>query len=158
MPLPQMPLINVLLIITAVSRTRRKLEMKKVLLLGSSFSAVPMLLTLKKLGYSVAVCGNLPNDPCHLYADKSFLVDYSSYNDVELIIENERFDFIVPTCNDEGYFVGSRLAEKYGFPGFDSYSNTEAIHIKSRFREVLDSLGLPSPKARKQPSHGYDIN
>ena len=48
--------------------------MKKVLLVGSSFSAMPLLEELKKRAFHVSVCGKYRTDPCHYYADNSFLL------------------------------------------------------------------------------------
>ena len=47
------------------------------LLVGSSFSAIPLFFALKRRGLRVEVCGNLPGDPCHQYADASHAIDYS---------------------------------------------------------------------------------
>ncbi|MFN4021484.1 MAG: ATP-grasp domain-containing protein [Hydrogenophilus thermoluteolus] len=119
--------------------------MKKVLLLGSSYSAIPIFFLLKSHGYTVHVCGYKRNDPCHKHADKSHFIDYSKQHDVCKIIENELIDFIVPTCNDYSYLTGSFLSEKYKFPGFDSYKTTCKLHLKNEFRILAKDLNLPIP-------------
>jgi formate-dependent phosphoribosylglycinamide formyltransferase (GAR transformylase) len=73
---------------------------KKALLVGSSFSAAPILFALKKYGIKVSVCGKAENDPCHQYADGSFYIDYSRPDKLMAILESNKFDFLVPTCND----------------------------------------------------------
>lgn len=118
---------------------------QKVLLLGSSFSAVPIYKALKSMGFFVAVCGCKKNDPLHQYADKSFYIDYSDLVKVQKILESEEFDFLVPSCNDTSYIIGGLLAEKFCFPGYDKYSTILKIHTKNLFRDFLIECGLECP-------------
>ncbi|WP_217126451.1 ATP-grasp domain-containing protein [Hydrogenophilus thiooxidans] len=120
--------------------------MKKTLLLGSSYSAIPLFFLLKKKGFKVHVCGNKKNDPCHKFADKSYYADYSNYQNIIKIIENEQFDYIIPTCNDYSYLTGSILSEKYNFPGFDTFETTKKLHHKNEFRTIAKTLKLPIPE------------
>ncbi|MDA7818353.1 ATP-grasp domain-containing protein [Sulfurimonas sp.] len=108
----------------------------KVLLIGSSFSAISLLIYIKKLGYSVSVCGALKDDPCHLYADESFYIDYSKKDELLKLCKNNHFDFIVPTCNDFSYNSASYVATELGlYFGFDNYQTTMLLHTKDSFKE-----------------------
>jgi formate-dependent phosphoribosylglycinamide formyltransferase (GAR transformylase) len=119
---------------------------KKALLVGSSFSAVPMFFALKRHGLHVSVCGNVPGDPCHQYADASFYIDYSSPDALRHAVEEGAFDYLVPTCNDYSYMSCAQIAERHAFPGIDVYETALALHTKDEFRKVTSSLGLPIPK------------
>lgn len=119
---------------------------KKALLVGSSFSAAPVLFALKKYGIQVSVCGKVSTDPCHQYADRSYYVDYSRPDDLMSIVESDKFDFLVPTCNDYSYMSCAKVADKYHFPGFDSLEIAATLHTKDAFRVVTRNLSVPAPR------------
>lgn len=119
---------------------------KKVLLIGTSFSAVPLFQELRG-DYIISVCGGLKDDPCHKYADKSFYIDYSNKEKLLQLCIDEKFDFIVPSCNDYAYNSASYVATKLNkYNGFDSYETTLLLHTKNAFRNFLLKNNLPSPK------------
>lgn len=120
---------------------------KRVLLVGSNFSSLPLLFALKRRGFHVTVCGNRPDEPCHVHADCSVMIDYS---DAEALLSAAReggFDFIVPTGNDVAYISSTVVANRLGMPGFDSIETTNIIHTKRAFREFADSHSIPSPRS-----------
>lgn len=118
----------------------------KVLLVGSSFSAVPILFDLKKRGAYVAVIGKYENDPCHSYADQSFYEDYSDKKRLLAIFKDGEFDYIVPSCNDYAYLSCAYVANIVGLPGFDTPKLTEVFHFKDRFRSFCEKNAIPVPK------------
>ena len=134
-------------------------NIKNVLLLGSSYSALPILEFLKYKGYHVSVCGGIQDDPCHNYSDKSFFIDYSNKEALEDLCRKEKFDFIIPTCNDYSYNSGSYVSTKLNkYKGFDNYDTTMILHTKGLFREFTLANKLPVPKAIKVDSNiSYDI-
>lgn len=121
----------------------------KALLIGSSFSAAPMLHRLRTRGLKVAVCGRAPSDPCHAYADESHFIDYSDREQLLALVRNEEFDYLIPTCNDYSYMSGAWVAEKTGHPGFDRLPIAEILHTKDRFRETASALNLAVPRAKR---------
>jgi len=121
---------------------------KNVLLVGTSFSAVPLLQYLKGLGYSVSVCGGFKNDPCHHYADTSYYIDYSDKAELLKLCEREDFDYIVPSCNDYAYNSASYVATNLNkFYGFDAIDITNILHTKNKFRAFTITKNLSVPKA-----------
>jgi formate-dependent phosphoribosylglycinamide formyltransferase (GAR transformylase) len=124
--------------------------MKNVLLIGSSYSAAPILFLLKRMGFRVSVCGALKDDPCHTYADQSFFIDYSKKEELLKLVEEMNFDYIVPTCNDYSYLSGSYVANALQFPGFDTVETTEILHVKGKFKKEAAKLNLKSPKLYHQ--------
>lgn len=120
---------------------------KSVLLAGSSYSAAPLLFRLKQWGYQVAVCGNIEDDPCHAYADRSFPINYADAQALATLAKKEQFDYVVPTCNDASYQSSAWAAEDHGFPGFDPHETTTLLHQKNRFREFAQKHGFPAPRA-----------
>ena len=119
---------------------------KRVLLAGTSYSAAPILDRLKAHGYTVAVCGALPDDPCHSVADHSFLIDYSQRENLLDVVRREKFDYLCPSCNDYSYLSCAWVAEQCGLPGYDSFDTTVILHNKSDFRSFLEKNGFPTPR------------
>lgn len=127
---------------------------RKALLVGSSFSAAPMFFALKKHGLHVSVCGNLPADPCHQYADQSCFIDYSKPELLREVVREGGYDYIVPTCNDYSYMSSAAVADGGGYFGIDSLEVAAILHTKHVFREVAGRLGLSVPRHRIQAAKG----
>lgn len=126
---------------------------RKALLVGSSFSAAPMFFALKKHGLHVSVCGNLPADPCHQYADHSCFIDYSKPEQLREVVREGGYDYIVPTCNDYSYMSCAAVADGGRFFGIDSLETATILHTKHVFREVAAKLGLSVPRHRIQAAN-----
>lgn len=120
---------------------------KKVLLVGSSYSAAPFFFALKKRNFHISVCGANKNDPCHNYADKSYFIDYSDKNLLLQLVSSEKFDYLIPSCNDFSYLSASYVATKLNIPGYDSYKKSLILHTKERFRLFTEAHKLLVPKS-----------
>ncbi|MEJ6395943.1 hypothetical protein V8J82_21970 [Gymnodinialimonas sp. 2305UL16-5] len=118
----------------------------KVLLIGSSFSAMPMLVALKRQKAHVTVIGQYQTDPCHAYADASIFEDYSDWETLLRICRSEEFDYIVPSCNDYSYLAAAKVAAELGFAGLDDLETTHILHTKDHFRRFCADIGIPAPK------------
>lgn len=118
----------------------------RALLIGSSFSAAPILFGLRRRGLHITVIGKYKDDPCHQYGDASIFEDYSDKQKFLEIVETGNYDFIVPSCNDFAYVSGNWAANKLGFPGFDTLETTEILHTKAQFRAFCESIDLPAPR------------
>ena len=116
-----------------------------VLLLGTSFSAAPLLRHLQSAGLRVAVCGNLRDDPCVSWADAYFAIDYSDPVALRDLVEAERFTAICPSCNDAGYLSSAATAHALGYPGYDTPETTRILHDKAHFRAFASAHGLAVP-------------
>lgn len=119
----------------------------KILLVGTSYSALPLLFELKRRGFEVSVTGCLAGDPGHAYADHSFGVDFSVQDDLLNLVASERFTHLIPSCNDFSYLACAWCADKFAFPGFDSYQTTLILHTKHAFREFAERQGFPVPRS-----------
>ena len=119
--------------------------MTKTLLVGSNFSALPLLNRLQARGHHVSVCGNRPDEACHKLADQSFFIDYSDHEALADVVRVQGFDFLVPTGNDCSYRVAARVAAQMGFPGFDPEVVSETLHTKAAFRQSCQDAGLLVP-------------
>lgn len=127
------------------------------LLCDAAFSAVPILLALKRMGYRVAVCGSRPADPGHALADLSLVLDYG---DRELLLRSvigEGIDFLVPGCTDVSYLSCAWVADQLHLPGYGTLESTHIIHRKDRFRELCRAHGFPTPRSTQSQSEASGL-
>jgi biotin carboxylase len=120
--------------------------MKKILLVGTSFSAAPLAQFIRRLGYKLDLCGNKPNDPCVSWAGKYHFLDYSNPDFLLKLVERENYFAILPTCNDDSYLSVIKVAEILGFSGYDKVTTTLKLHDKLKFREFSAANGIPVPR------------
>lgn len=112
-----------------------KTAQKKVLLCDASFSIVPVLKSIKELGFHVTSCGNREDDPCHALADSSFFINYADQEKVLDYFIKNNFDYIVPGCTDISFSTCSYIGKKLNLPGYDRSDITEIFNDKRKFRE-----------------------
>lgn len=118
----------------------------RTLLLGASFSAVPIYNRLIRAGHEVTVVGSLRDDPCHKITKNSIFVDYSELDDVREIWAKGNFDFLVPSCNDASIKTATSLASEYPILGYDTLDSFSQIANKDEFRRLCQKLELHSPR------------
>ena len=119
--------------------------MKKLMILGGSRYAVPVIETAHKLGLYVITCDFLPDNIAHKYSDEYVNV---SIIDKDAVLEtaiNLTIDGIVSFACDPGVSTAAYVAEKMGWPGHDTYKNANILHQKDLFKEFIQKLGLRAP-------------
>lgn len=117
----------------------------KVLLVGSSFSAAPIFHALRPEATHITVVGKKPDEPCHAFADASVFEDYSDREVLLDICQKGSFDAVVPSCNDYAYMAATYVADKLGYPGYDTMQTAEILHTKDAYRAKLKALSIASP-------------
>lgn len=122
--------------------------MKKTLLVGTSYSAIPILKCLFDHSVDVTTCGSNRDDPGHLYSNNQIYLNYSDASIVDQLQIEQSFQYLCPSCNDYSYNTCSFVAEKHGLTGFDPYEITQTLHNKGKFRIFTERFGFPVPKAR----------
>ncbi|MBT5399245.1 ATP-grasp domain-containing protein [bacterium] len=120
---------------------------KKVLLAGGSYGDIPLIKKAKELGFYVITSGNVKEDLGHNYSDECHLVDFSDKEELLLLAERLEIDAILPSCHDLSMISCSYVAEMLSLSGYDSYITTIRLHHKDKFRDISDTLELPTPKA-----------
>ncbi len=121
--------------------------MKNTLLCDANFCVLPILQSIMSKAHHLSVVGSLLNDPAHQIADKSVPINYT---DIEILYKNiieNKYDYIVPGCNDRSYLSLAQIAEKLNYKGFDDYETVLTIHHKDKFRAFAKSHSYPTPKA-----------
>ncbi|QFR42550.1 ATP-grasp domain-containing protein [Sulfurimonas xiamenensis] len=132
--------------------------MKNILLCDANFCVLPIVQSIMSKNHILSVVGSLLSDPAHHVADKSVPINYA---DVDLlhkhIIEN-KYDFIVPGCNDRSYLSLAEIAEKLNYSGFDKYETVLTVHHKDKFRAFAETKNYPVPKAVNDISKVNTLN
>lgn len=123
--------------------------MKKLLITGGSHSEYPVIQAAKDLGWYVISTGNDEGALGHLTADKYVKGDYSDKEWVLKLAKEEGVEAIISGANDFAYISTAYACEKLGLPGHDTYETARTIHIKNKFREMTESIGIRTPKIRK---------
>lgn len=121
--------------------------MKNILLCDANFCVLPIVQSIMSKNHHLSVVGSLLSDPAHQIADRSIPINYA---DVEVlckhIVEN-KYNCIVPGCNDRSYLSLAEIVERLNYPGFDNYQTVLTIHHKDKFRIFAEKQAYPVPKA-----------
>jgi hypothetical protein len=118
--------------------------MPKALVLGTSFTAIPIINRLQRRGFSVTTVGRLPNDEGHRISDAQIIEDYSDWRSVMESVKGQTFDAVVPTCNDVSYLSAAYLSQNLGVFFPDKPETVLSLHTKEKFKEVLNRLNIPT--------------
>jgi biotin carboxylase len=103
-------------------------------------------MTAKRLGYRIVTTDNVPDNPGHAWADRSYAVDTTDRAGVLALARKERITGIVSPCTDVAVPTAAYVAEELGLPG----PNPKAVGVacdKAAFREFLSVHNLPCPRA-----------
>lgn len=117
----------------------------KVLLLCASHNDLGLIRGLKKLCCQIIVTGNIPNLIGQRLCDKYIKADYSDKDLILQIAKNEGVERVCACCNDYGVYTAAFVAEKLGFPCYDSYKTTVQLHNKDAFRSFCVEHKIPAP-------------
>ena len=122
--------------------------MKRLLLLGGSRYALPVIEAAHNLGYYVITCDYLPDNIAHKYSDEYCNV---SIIDKEAVLEAAKklnIDGIMSFACDPGVATAAYVAEKMGLPHSGSYESVSILQNKGRFRQFLTENGFNVPMAK----------
>ena len=120
--------------------------MARVLLVGGSYSALPLAHVIRNLGHWLIVAGNDPAEPAHLLANESVFVDYSNLIRALPALSHMEPNYVVPSSNDRSYRAATLLAHALALPGYDTPETERLISVKSKFREVGECISLRAPR------------
>jgi biotin carboxylase len=118
-----------------------------LLVVGGSHAEIPLIGAAKRMGYTVVTTGNRADDLGHRHADRYVPADYSDPEQVHSVAVHERVEAIVSGCNDFAALSTASVCDELGLAGHDPHEIALRIHHKDLFRELLDELGLESPRS-----------
>jgi len=122
--------------------------MNKILLLGGSRYALPVIRAAHELGIYVITCDFLPNNIAHKYSDEYCNVSIIDKEAVLCAAKKLKIDGIMSFACDPGVITAAYVAEKLGLPSCGPYESVCILQNKGRFRSFLKNNGFNVPSAK----------
>ncbi len=122
--------------------------MKKLLILGGTRYALPVIRAAKDLGLYTITADYLPENIAHRYSDEYCNV---SIVDEEATLQAARergIDGVISFACDPGVLTAAYVAEKMNLPSVGSYEAVSILQNKGRFRAFLTEHGFNVPTAK----------
>lgn len=123
--------------------------MKKLMILGGSRYAMPLIDIAHKLGIYVITADYLPDNIAHKFSDEYVNVSIIEKDKVLEAAQTRNIDGIVSFACDPGVVSAAYVAEKMGLPFQCSYESACILQDKGRFRKFLTDNGFNCPKAKR---------
>lgn len=122
--------------------------MKKLMILGGSNYAIPVIKAAKHLGIYTITADYLPNNIAHKFSDEYVNV---SIIDKEKTLEEaikHNIDGIMSFACDPGVVTAAYVAEQMKLPNVGPYESVCILQNKSKFRDFLAKNGFTVPTAK----------
>lgn len=123
--------------------------MKKLMILGGSRYAVPVIESAHKLGCYVITCDYLPDNIAHKYSDEYCNISIIDKDAVLEAAMKLKIDGIVSFACDPGVVTAAYVAEKMGLPFQCSYEAASILQDKGLFRKFLIDNNFNCPHAKR---------
>lgn len=122
-------------------------NMKKLMILGGSRYAIPVIKKAHELGVYVITCDYLPDNIAHKYSDEYYNVSIIDKEAVLEVAMNLKIDGITSFACDPGVITAAYVADKMGLPSCGSYESICILQNKAKFRLFLKEHGFNVPRA-----------
>lgn len=122
--------------------------MKKLMILGGSRYALPVIKAAHEMGLYVITADYLPDNIAHKYSDEYCNVSIIEKDKVLEKAKNLNIDGIMSFGCDPGVVPAAYVAEKMGLPSVGSYESVLILQNKDRFRKFLSDNGFNVPTAK----------
>lgn len=122
--------------------------MKKLMILGGSRYALPVIKAAHDLGVYVITADYLPDNIAHKYSDEYCNVSIVDQEATLLAARERAIDGVISFACDPGVLTAAYIAEKMGLPSAGSFEAISILQNKSRFRAFLTEHGFNVPAAK----------
>lgn len=123
--------------------------MKKLMILGGSRYALPVIKAAHELGCYVITADYLPDNIAHKYSDEYCNVSIIEKEAVLEVAKEHKINGIVSFACDPGVVTAAYVAEKMGLNFQGSYESTSILQDKGLFRKFLTDNGFNCPHAKR---------
>lgn len=123
--------------------------MKKLMILGGSRYALPVIEAAKKLGIYTITADYLPDNIAHKYSDEYVNVSIIEKEATLEVARKLNIDGIVSFGCDPGVATAAYVAENMGLPFQGSYKATSILQDKGLFRKFLADNNFNCPHAKR---------
>lgn len=122
--------------------------MKKLMILGGSRYALPVIEAAKKLGVYTITADYLPDNIAHKYSDEYVNVSIIDKESTLGVARKLNIDGIMSFGCDPGVVTAAYVAEKMGLPNVGPYESVCILQNKGKFRQFLTEHGFTVPTAK----------
>ena len=122
--------------------------MKKLMILGGSRYAIPVIEAAHKLGLYAITADYLPDNIAHKFSDQYVNVSIIEKEKVLKVAQELQIDGILSFACDPGVVTAAYVAEIMGLPFQGSYKSTSILQDKGLFRKFLTENGFNVPHAK----------
>ena len=122
--------------------------MKKLMILGGSRYALPVIKAAHELGAWVITADYLPDNIAHRYSDEYCNVSITDREATLRAAREREIDGIISFACDPGVVTAAYVAEKLGLPSVGSFEAVSILQNKGRFRAFLAEHGFNVPTAK----------
>lgn len=122
--------------------------MKRLLLLGGSRYALPVIKAAHDLGHQVITCDYLPDNIAHKYSDEYCNVSIIEKDAVLEAAKRLKINGIMSFACDPGVVTAAYVADRLGLPNVGPYESVCILQDKGRFRKFLADNGFTVPIAK----------
>lgn len=123
--------------------------MKKLMILGGSRYAIPVIEAAHKLGLYTITCDYLPDNIAHKYSDEYVNVSIIDKDAVLAKAKELQIDGILSFACDPGVVTAAYIAEILNLPFQCSYESARILQDKGLFRKFLADNKFNTPKAKR---------
>lgn len=123
--------------------------MKKLMILGGSRYAVPVIEAAHNLGLYVITCDYLPDNIAHKFSDEYCNVSIIDKEETLEAAKRLQIDGIVSFACDPGVTTAAYIAEKMNLPFQGPYESVKILQDKGLFREFLANNDFNVPHAKR---------
>ena len=132
--------------------------MKKLMILGGSRYALPVIEAAHQLGIYTITCDYLPDNIAHKYSDEYCNVSIVEKEKVFEAAQQHHIDGIMSFACDPGVVTAAYVAERMELPNVGPYESVCILQNKSKFRSFLTAHGFNVPTAKGYKSIDQAMN
>ena len=122
--------------------------MKKLLVLGGSRYALPVIKAAHELGLYVITADYLPDNIAHKYSDEYCNVSIVDHEATLKAAQEHQIDGIISFACDPGVVTAAYVADNMGLPSCGPLESVKILQNKGKFRDFLTKHGFNVPNAR----------
>ena len=122
--------------------------MNKLMILGGSRYALPVIRAAHDLGLYVITADYLPENIAHRYSDEYCNVSIVDKEATLQEAQRLQIDGVISFACDPGVVTAAYVAEKMGLPSVGSYEAVSILQNKGQFRQLLTENGFRVPTAK----------
>ncbi len=121
---------------------------KKLMVLGGTRFALPVIRAARELGLYVITADYLPDNYAHRFADEYCNVSIVDCEATLKAAEEKNIDGIISFACDPGVVTAAYVADKLALPSCGPYDSVCILQNKGRFRRFLAEHGFNVPVAK----------